>query len=146
MWDLTRNWSMFRTVWKVLICSLIFSAVTPAATSLSPAPVTDCLFPSRISLSYICPSPVFARARGHRLYVLPASVQCGPRWLTGMASEPHTCTRRLKQIEVSTGAWGWTIKCQQLLIHRGRFSARRWSCRFLQPDHKLYQASRSAQA
>lgn len=57
----------------------------------------------------------------------------------------HTRTEA-KAIEVDTGTWGWTIKCQQLLIHRGRFSARRWSCRFLQPDHKQYQASRSARA
>lgn len=52
-WGLTRNWSTFRTVSKVLIWALIFSA---AAASLSATPVTDWLFSLPWeSLSYICP-------------------------------------------------------------------------------------------
>lgn len=93
--NLTRNWSMLRTVSKVLIRSCILSAVLPAGCcSPSCASLIYCNFPS----GYLCLTSVLSRlcqCDRHRLYLLPVSIQCRRRWLTGMGSAAHT--HRVKQ-------------------------------------------------
>lgn len=103
---------MFKTVSKVLICSLIFSA---AAASLSAAPVTDWLFfPSLIIFVLHLSLAVLAwvGVAGQTCY-LPADGQLQWRWRTGMAAGAHMTWGHS---EVNTDTWGLTKNCQQLLI------------------------------
>lgn len=131
--NLTRNWSIFRTVSKVLIRSLIFLVVAPASLrspSCLLAPPTHCNSLSRyVCLTYVLSCLVWGY--GHWPYLLPASIRYGLQWLTGMVGATliriqytHTHTQG-EAVEVNTDTWSFTMNCQQLLIQRARFSVGR---------------------